>query len=196
LGANVYVTRKIPEPALDMLRSFAGRVDVNPDDRVLARAELLGAVAGRDGVLCLLTDRIDAEVFDAAGPGCKAFANCAVGYDNVDVAEATKRGVIVTNTPGVLTDTTADLAWALIFSVARRVVEGDSLARSGRWAGWGPMQVLGRDIAGATLRRGRRAYWPGRRRAERGLQDEGPLRQSQPEARARADARRPEGHTR
>jgi lactate dehydrogenase-like 2-hydroxyacid dehydrogenase len=149
--ADVYVTRRLPEAALEMLRSFAESVEVNPDDRVLERRELLRAVEGRDGVLCLLTDRIDAEVFDAAGPGLKVFANYAVGYDNVDVAEATRRGVIVTNTPGVLTDTTADLAWALIFAVARRVVAGDSLARSGRWAGWGPMQLLGRDITGATL---------------------------------------------
>ncbi len=102
-------------------------------------------------MLCLLTDTIDGEVLEAAGTGCKIFANYAVGYDNVEVDAATKRGVMITNTPGVLTDTTADLAWALIFAVARRIVEGDQFFRTGQWRGWGPLQFLGHDIHGATL---------------------------------------------
>jgi lactate dehydrogenase-like 2-hydroxyacid dehydrogenase len=133
-----------------MLRERCQVVEVNPHDRVLARKELLPAVVGRDGVLCLLTDRIDAEVLDAA-KGCKVFANCAVGYDNVDVPAATARGIAITNTPGVLTDATADLTWALIFAVARRIVEGDRYVRGGEFKGWAPMLLLGGDITGQTL---------------------------------------------
>jgi lactate dehydrogenase-like 2-hydroxyacid dehydrogenase len=150
MGWNVYVTRRIPDAGLQMLRERCQAVEVNPHDRVLTRQELLGAVVGRDGVLCLLTDRIDAEVLDAAR-GCKVFANCAVGYDNVDVPAATARGVAITNTPGVLTDATADLTWALIFAVARRVVEGDRYIRDGKFEGWAPMLFLGGDITGQTL---------------------------------------------
>lgn len=148
---NVYVTRLIPEAGLEILRRHCRRVEVNPDDRVLGRAELLAAVRGRDGVLCLLTDTIDEEVLAAAGPACRVFANMAVGYNNVDLAAATRRGVMITNTPGVLTETTADLAWALMLAVARRIVEGDRFFRTGRWPGWGPMQFLGQDVHGATL---------------------------------------------
>ena len=147
---NVYVTRQIPEAGIEMLRQACQVVDVNPEDRVLTHEELLAAVAGRDGVLCLLTDRIDAEVMDAA-KGCKVFANYAVGYDNIDVAAATERGIVITNTPGVLTDATADLAWTLLFAVTRRVVEGDRYTRAGKFKGWGPMLFLGGDITGRTL---------------------------------------------
>ena len=147
---NVYVTRMLPQPAIDLLKEYCD-VEINPEDRVLARQELLDKVKGRDAVLCLLTDAIDAEVFDAAGPQCRIFANYAVGYNNVDVAEATKRGIIITNTPGVLTDATADLAWALLFSVSRRIVESDRFTREGKFVGWGPMMFLGRDITGKTL---------------------------------------------
>jgi len=148
---NVFVTRKIAQLALDLLVDNCGAVDVNPDDRVLTRDELLAGVRGRDGVLCLLTDRIDAEVLGAAGPQCKVFANYAVGFNNIDLEAARKRGIRVTNTPGVLTDATADMAWALLFAAARRIVESDKFMRTGRWAGWGPMQFLGRDITGRTL---------------------------------------------
>jgi lactate dehydrogenase-like 2-hydroxyacid dehydrogenase len=133
-----------------MLRARCQVVEVNPHDRVLTREELLRVVVGRDGVLCLLTDRIDAAVLDAAR-GCKVFANCAVGYDNIDVPAATARSVAITNTPGVLTDATADLTWALIFAVARRVVEGDRHVRAGEFRGWAPMLFLGGDITGQTL---------------------------------------------
>jgi D-3-phosphoglycerate dehydrogenase len=133
-----------------VLRERCQVVEVNPHDRVLTREELLRAVVGRDGVLCLLTDRIDAEVLGVA-KGCKVLANCAVGYDNIDVSAATARGIVVTNTPGVLTDATADLTWALIFAVARRVVEGDRCVRDGEFRGWAPMLFLGGDITGQTL---------------------------------------------
>lgn len=147
---KVYITRRIPEPGIEMIRK-EHEVEVNPYDRVLTREELLQAVKGKDGILCLLTDKIDAEVFDAAGPQLKVVSNYAVGYDNIDVNEATKRGIVVTNTPGVLTETTADLAWALILATARRVVEADKFTRAGRYEGWAPMLFLGQDVHGKTL---------------------------------------------
>lgn len=147
---KVFVTRQLPEASLEKLTEQFD-VAVNPEDRVLTREELLKGVAGMDAVLCLLTDTIDAEVLEAAGPQCRIFANYAVGYNNIDVAAATKRGIIVTNTPDVLNDATADLAWALLFSVSRRVVEADRYARAGRFKGWGPMLLLGRDITGKKL---------------------------------------------
>ncbi len=150
LEANVYVTREIPKVGIGLLAEACSRVEVNPEDRVLARDELLRAVRGRDGVLCLLTDAIDAAVLDAA-QGARVFANCAVGYNNIDVAAATARRIAVTNTPGVLTDATADLTWALLFSVARRIPEGDRYTRAGRFTGWAPMLMLGGDISGRTL---------------------------------------------
>lgn len=147
---NVYVTRMLPDPAIELLKQHCD-VEINPDDRVLTREELIDKVRGRDAVLCLLTDTIDDEVFEAAGPQCKIFANYAVGYNNIDVTAATKRGIIITNTPGVLTDATADLAWALLFATARRIVESDKFMRSGQFKGWGPLMFLGADITGRTL---------------------------------------------
>lgn len=147
---NVYVTRMLPQSAIDLLTEHC-EVEINPDDRVLTREELIEKVKGRDAVLCLLTDTIDGEVFDAAGPQCKIFANYAVGFNNIDLKAATQRGVIITNTPGVLTDATADIAWALLFSTARRIVESDKYLRAGKFEGWGPMLFLGRDITGKTL---------------------------------------------
>jgi len=147
---NVFVTRRVPEAGLDILREACDTVDVNPDDRVLSKEELLAGVTGRDGVLCLLTDAIDAEVLDSAA-GAKVFANYAVGYNNIDVEAATARGVAVTNTPGVLTDATSDLAWALLFSTARCIVQADRYTREGRFTGWSPMLFLGADITDRTL---------------------------------------------
>jgi len=146
---RVYVTRRIPDAGLELLRRDC-EVEVNPYDRPLSRQEFLASIRGKDGVLCLLTDSVDAEALDAA-PGVKGFANYAVGFDNLDVAEATRRRVPLSNTPDVLTDATADMAWALLFAAARRVVESDGVLRSGAWAGWGPLQFIGGDIAGATL---------------------------------------------
>lgn len=148
---SVYVTRQIPQAGLDRLRRDCPNVDVNPEDRALTRDELLAAVRGRNGVLSMLNDRIDDAVLAAAGPQCRVFASMAAGFDNVDLAAATRRGVLITNTPGVLTETTADLAWALMLAVARRIVEGDRFFRAGQWTGWGPLQFLGHDIHGATL---------------------------------------------
>ncbi|HQE61709.1 MAG TPA: D-glycerate dehydrogenase [Candidatus Latescibacteria bacterium] len=147
---NVFVTRRIPDAGLDLLRNAGVNFEVNPEDRVLTHEELLAGVSGRDGVLCLLTDVVDESVLEAAR-GARVFANYAVGYNNVDVAAATKRGIMVTNTPGVLTETTADMAWALIMATARRIVEGDRLVRAGEFHGWGPMMLLGMDVFGSTL---------------------------------------------
>jgi glyoxylate reductase len=122
----------------------------NPHDRALTREELLRTVSGKHGVIAMLTDRIDAEVFDAA-PSLKVVANYAVGYNNIDVAAAKARGITVTNTPGVLTDATADLTWALILGVTRRIGEGDRLVRAGRWTGWSPTQLLGTELGNSVL---------------------------------------------
>jgi glyoxylate reductase len=146
---KVLVTRRIPEEGLAMLAAQCD-IEMNPHDRPMSRPELLAAAAGKDGVLCLLTDKVNAELFDAA-PTVRGYANYAVGYDNMDVAEATRRKIPLSNTPDVLTDATADMAWALLFSVARRVVESDTVMRSGSWKGWGPLQFIGGDIFGATL---------------------------------------------
>lgn len=146
--ANIYVTRRIPEVGLAMLKEKFGAFDMNPEDRVLTREELLAQVKGRDAVMSLLTDPIDAEVLDAAGPQCKIFSNYAVGYNNIDLKAAGERGVMVTNTPGVLTDATADLAITLMFACARRLVETDNYMRKGMYKGWGPLLWLGQDLSG------------------------------------------------
>ena len=146
---NVYVTNEIPKPALDMLQEHCN-MEVNRSGLVLTKPQLLEKVKGRDAVLSLLTDPIDAEVMDAA-KGAKIFANYAVGYNNIDIPSATERGIMVSNTPGVLTDTTAEMTWALLFSVARRVVESDKYTRMGMYKGWGPMLFLGQDIMNKTL---------------------------------------------
>jgi glyoxylate reductase len=147
--AKVLVTRRIPEAGLALLRERF-EVILNEVDRPLTRPELLDAVRDVDGVLCLLNDRIDGEVMDAA-KRARGFANHAVGFDNVDLAEATRRRLPVSNTPGVLTDATAEMAWTLLFAVARRIVESDRDHRAGRWGGWGPLQYIGGDVTGRTL---------------------------------------------
>jgi len=146
---KVFVTRKLPEKALEMIKAECD-MEINPNDRVLTKKELISAVSDKDGLLCLLTDEIDEEVIDS-GRNLRIIANYAVGYNNIDVEAATKRKIPVTNTPGVLTDTTADMAWALIFTIARRVVEADKFIREGMYKGWGPMMFLGGDIYGKTL---------------------------------------------
>lgn len=114
------------------------------------RAEVLRRVADKDGLICLLTEKIDYELL-AAGPSLRTVANIAVGFDNIDLDACTRRGVAVSNTPGVLDDTTADFAWTLLMTVARRLVEGDALCRSGQWKGWNLDQLVGADIWGKTL---------------------------------------------
>ncbi len=125
--------------------------DVWQDELPPPREALLERVRGVDGLLCLLTDRIDGEVMDAAGPGLKVISNHAVGVDNIDLEAATARGIPVGNTPGILTDATADFAFALLLAAARRVVEGERFVRAGKWKTWGPSLLLGVDVFGATL---------------------------------------------
>jgi len=146
---RVIVTRAIPEAGLALLRGHAD-IWVNPEDRPLTREELLEKAATAHGAIGLLTDRIDAVFFEAA-PLLRGYANYGVGYDNIDVPEATRRAVPVSNTPDVLTTATAEMAWALIFAVARHVVSTDRVLRSGTWPGWGPLQFLGQEITGQTL---------------------------------------------
>jgi glyoxylate reductase len=146
---KVFVTRPIPKPGLDRLQKEF-KVDVNPSDRVLTKEEIISQIKGKDGLLCLLTDPIDREVI-LAEPKLKMIASYAVGYDNIDIHTATQQGIPVSNTPGVLTETTAELGWALLFSVARRIVEADSYTRAGNFKGWGPMLMLGQDVTNKTL---------------------------------------------
>jgi len=150
-NSTVYVTRIIPQPGYDILHENLTNVRINEEDHLLSREELLENVKGLDGLLPLLTEQIDGEVMDAAGKQLKIIANHAVGFDNIDVPAATERGIMVTNTPGVLTDATSDHAWALLFTTARRVVESDKFTRAGKYKGWGPMMYLGGDITGRTL---------------------------------------------
>ncbi|HEX7950603.1 MAG TPA: D-glycerate dehydrogenase [Candidatus Limnocylindrales bacterium] len=147
---RVFVARVIPDSGLAPIRE-ACDADVWPDELPPPRAELLRRVAGIDGLVALLTDRVDAELLDRAGPELRVVSNYAVGFDNVDVAACTARGIPVGNTPGVLTETTADLAWALVMAAARRVAEGDRYVRAGRWRTWGPMLLLGSDVHGSTI---------------------------------------------
>jgi glyoxylate reductase len=149
-GPRVFVARRIPAEGLDAVTA-AYAADVWHDELPPPRAELLRRIAGCDGVLTLLTDQVDDEFLDAAGPGLKVVSNYAVGFDNVDVAACTRRGIPVGNTPGVLTETTADFAWALLMATTRRVAEGDRYVRAGRWRTWGPELLLGGDVHGATL---------------------------------------------
>ncbi|MHA1441266.1 MAG: 2-hydroxyacid dehydrogenase [Candidatus Heimdallarchaeota archaeon] len=148
---NVLVTRKIPQKALDYLESEGVTLDINKEDRVLTYEEIQERIKGKDGLLCLLTDKIDGAIMDAAGDQLQAIVNYAVGYNNINVKDATERGIPVTNTPGVLTETTADLAFALMLSIARRIVESDKYTRKGLFKGWGPLLHLGGDIFGKTL---------------------------------------------
>ncbi len=147
---RVFVARVIPEDGLAAVRAGAD-AQVWEGELPPPREELLRAVEGCDGVLTLLTDKVDDEFLDRAGPQLKVVSNYAVGFDNVDVAACTQRGIPVGNTPGVLSDSTADLAFALLMAAGRRLPEGDRYVRAGRWKTWGPMLLLGPDIHGATI---------------------------------------------
>lgn len=146
---KVYVTRLLPKDAMDKIHSFCD-AKVWEGELPPPRNVLLENVTDIGGLLSLLTDKIDAELMNRARK-LRVVSNCAVGFDNIDVQEATKRGIIVSNTPGVLTETTADFAFALLMAAARRVVEGDRVVRAGKWKTWGPMILLGQDVHGATL---------------------------------------------
>lgn len=150
---KIFVTRTIPNRGLDLLKSKEYELHINPEDRVLTKDELVAILkqSGYDAVLCLLTDKIDSEVLDIAGKQCKIFANYAVGFDNVDLKAAQERGVMITNTPGVLTNTVAEHAFALILAIAHRVAEADRFTRAGKYHGWEPMLFLGHDVSGKTL---------------------------------------------
>ncbi len=150
---RVFVTRAIPEAGLQVLYDAFGQdcVEVSPQDGIISRDSLLRNIRGVDALLPILTDTIDAEVLDAAGPQLRIVANFAVGYNNIDVAAATARGIAVTNTPGVLTETTADLAWSLLMAAARRIPESERYLRAGQWHSWGPQLFLGAEVHGKTL---------------------------------------------
>jgi glyoxylate reductase len=147
---TVFVTRPLPPPGTRPLTAAGLRVVQQAEDRPASRQELLAGARGASGMLTMLTDRIDPELLDAAGD-LRVVANLAVGFDNLDVGAASDRSVVVTNTPGVLTDATADLAFALLLAAARRLGEGERLVRDGEWRVWGPNQLLGRPVAGQTL---------------------------------------------
>ena len=146
---KVYVTRRIPESGIRLLQQSCD-VEIWDSDDVVPRDVFLNAVTDKDAVLCLLTDRVDAETLNVA-KNAKIFANMAVGFDNIDVAECTKRGIMASNTPGVLTDTTADFAFTLLMAAARRIREGHEFVHAGKWETWGPLLLMGQDIHHATL---------------------------------------------
>jgi glyoxylate reductase len=147
---KVFITRRIPDPGLNMIYEEC-EVDLWDKDLPPTKEELLQHVPGVDGLLTLLSDPIDDEVIQAAGGNLKVISNYAVGFNNIDEQEATQRKIAVGNTPGVLTDATADFAFALMMSAGRRVVEAEKYAREGKWKTWGPSTLLGVDFAGATL---------------------------------------------
>ncbi len=147
---RVFLTRTIPTKGLEMIREVAD-VDIWPDELPPPYEVLLERVKGIDGLLSMVTDRIDARLMDAAGSSLKVISQYAVGYDNIDVVAATARGIPVGHTPGVLTEATADMAWALILAAARRVVEGHMYVKAGRWKTWHPTLLLGMSVYGATL---------------------------------------------
>jgi len=147
---RVFVARRIPDEGLDPIAKQC-EMDLWPEELPPPRDELLRRVSGSDGLLSLLTDRVDDELLDAAGPQLRVVSNYAVGFDNIDVAACTRRGIPAGNTPGVLTETTADLAFALLMAAARRLDEGSRYVRDDRWRTWGPLLLLGVDVHGATL---------------------------------------------
>jgi glyoxylate reductase len=147
---RAYLTRRLPDAALEIVASACDYRMWESEDEPVPRDVLLREAAGADGILSLLTERVDGELL-AAAPRLRVVANMAVGYDNVDLPALTARRVLLTNTPGVLTETTADLAWALMMAAGRRLVEAAEVVRAGRWGAWSPMFMVGQDIYGATL---------------------------------------------
>ena len=146
---TVFVTRKIPEQGIELLRKHCD-VEVSPHDRVLSKQEIIDGMRGKDALLCLLTDKIDAELLDS-NPRLRVVSNYAVGVDNVDVKAATERHIPVCNTPGVLNESVADHAIALMLAISRRIVEADRFTRAGNYHGWAPMLLLGNDVFGKTI---------------------------------------------
>ena len=146
---RVFVTREVPGQGIDALRAIAD-IDIWPEEDPPPGEVLRQRVGNADGLLSMITDKVDEALLDAA-PLLRIVSTMAVGYDNIDVAACTRRGVAVTNTPGVLTETTADLAFALMLGWSRRLIEGERIVREGRWGQWHPTAFLGRDVHGATL---------------------------------------------
>ncbi|MDD2921734.1 MAG: D-glycerate dehydrogenase [Anaerolineales bacterium] len=148
---KIFITRAIPEFGLSLVRESFPRLDIWDGELPPSREELVQRARGADGLLCLLTDKIDGDVMDAIGSQLKVISSMSVGVDHIDVAAATARGIPVGNTPGVLTDATADQAFALMLSAARRIVEADRFLKAGKWVTWSPSLLLGADFAGSTL---------------------------------------------
>jgi len=146
---KVFVTRRVFNEAISRLEEHV-QTEMNPVDDVLSSEELAERIQGVDGVLSMVTDRIDRALMEG-NPGLKVIANLAVGYNNVEVPAATEQGILVTNTPGVLTETTADFAWTLLMAASRRICEADRFVREGRFTAWGPRMLLGHDIHGKVL---------------------------------------------
>ena len=146
---KVYVTRMLPGPALAKLQAQCD-VKINIEDRPPSKQELLAGVEDADALLCLLTDKIKSSTMKAA-PKLKVISNVAVGYDNIDVKAATRRKILVTNTPGVLTQAVAEHTFALLMTIARRTAEADRFARKGKYKGWSPTLFLGAELKGKTL---------------------------------------------
>lgn len=150
---KIYVTRAIPAQGIAKLKERGYSITVSSLDRVLEKKELIEALKDGvyDAVLCLLTDHIDSDVIAAAGPQCKIFANYAVGFDNIDLKSADEAGIMITNTPEVLTETVAEHTFALMLAIAHRIPEGDRFTRAGRYRGWAPMLLLGNDLSYKTI---------------------------------------------
>src|SRR5665648_1142983 len=149
---KILVTRQIPSEGIALLKAAKYKLDIYSKDQVMPRKELLKRAKGVDGILSLLNDKVDAELFDAAGPQLKIVANYAVGFDNVDLPAAKKRNIIVTNTPAPeVSETVAEHTIALMFALAHRVCESDAYARAGKYKGWAPQLLLGTDIIGKTV---------------------------------------------
>jgi glyoxylate reductase len=146
---KVFLTRQLPPAVMERL---AHETDLawHREDRVATKAEVIAGMKGREALLCTILDRVDAELLDAC-PGLRVVANFGVGFNNIDVPAATARKIPVTNTPGVLTDATADMTFALLLAVARRLGEGERIVRANKWEGWQPLQLLGTDVSDATL---------------------------------------------
>ena len=147
---KAYISRMIPEKAIRLLEGHC-HLAVNREDRPPSRSELLAGVKGMHAVLTMLNDIVDAELMDAAGSQCRIFANYAVGFNNIEIAAATQRGIFISNTPDVLTDSTADMTFALLLAAARRVADGDRAVRTHRFPGWSPLFMLGVEVTGKTL---------------------------------------------
>lgn len=151
--SKIFVTRPIPEAGIKLLQNKGFEVVVNEAamDRAATKEEVMAGVKGVNALLSVLTEKIDAEVMDAGGPTLKIIANYAVGFDNIDVAAAKERGIMITNTPGVLTNTVAEHTFALMLAIAHRLSEADRFSRSGKYTAWGPQLLLGADLSGKTL---------------------------------------------